>query len=176
MSKLITHIDEKWYAVRTKFRSEKYVVEGLNLQGVTGYIPLLKKVKQYSKKKKEHFIPLIHCYVFVKVSSKNYKKIYSINGVFDFVRIGGRMIPIPDDEIILMQRIVGERFDLRADVLTPVEGAPVEILAGSLTGLRGTLVKQANNNEFVVKLDHVGMNLYMNVPIEMMRVLHSMAV
>lgn len=169
MGSRIEHTEARWYAVRTKFRSEKSVVKGLKTLSVEAYVPLLKRVKQYASKRKEYQVPLINCYVFVRVSVMDFKRIYHVQGLFDFVTIGGRLIAIPDQEMELMQRIVGERYELSSKQTEYSEGQEVEIIAGSLTGLKGILVKRSNKKEFIIKLDHVGIDLIMEVPVEMLR-------
>ena len=45
-------LETKWYAVYTRPRFEKQVLKGLLDQGIEGYLPLIKTMRQWSDRKK----------------------------------------------------------------------------------------------------------------------------
>ena len=170
---MINELDEKekkWFAIYTKFKCEKYVGERLAKMGIESYIPLIKKTKYYVSKKKEYHVPLINCYAFVYISKEEYLKVLQTEYVIKFIRIGEDLIAIPHDEIDLLKRIVGELEEsvslYEGDL---VIGQKVEIIAGQLTGIKGTLVKQKNSSHFVVKLEKIMAYLQVDVDINLLR-------
>ena len=60
-----------WFAIYTKPKNEKKVVEGLEKIGVEVYCPMITQVKQWSDRKKKVEMPLINSYVFVNIADKN---------------------------------------------------------------------------------------------------------
>ena len=162
----------RWFAIYTKYKCEKYVVDKLKRKGVQAYIPLLTKVKKYTRKTKEYQLPLINCYAFVKITKPQYVKVLETEYVMGFIKQRKNLISIPEDEINLLRRIVGELQDIEMTPISFEPGAPVEIISGNLTGVKGKLVKTRGKNEFVVELSNIGFQLQMIIDKSMLRPLN----
>ena len=159
-----------WYAIKTKFKTEKFVVDQLTKKGVEAYIPLIHVTKRYSKKIKKLKLPLINNYAFVKISKPERLSVLQTEYVYNFVGSKGIMESIPDHEISLLKQIVGE-FEEHVNV-SSIEwqiGENVEIISGSLTGIRGKLVEKAGKNNFVVELTSIGIELQMEIEIKLLK-------
>ena len=65
-----------WYVLYTKSRNEKLVAERLKEIGIETYCPVLKKVKQWSDRKKVVEEPLFKSYVFVRLEEHNRKDVF----------------------------------------------------------------------------------------------------
>lgn len=175
----INHLSDsesKWFAIYTKYKCEKYVAEQLAKKGVAAYVPLITKIKQYTSKVKRYDVPLINCYVFVKITKDQYVKVLETEYVFSFIKQRGSLISIPDNEISLLKRIVGEIDDIAAGNIEMGIGDEVEIIGGNLTGIRGRLVMAQGKNKFIVQLYSIGMQLSMIVDIGLLRLLKSKAI
>jgi len=167
--------EKKWFAIYTKYKCEKYVVDKLSKKNIEAYIPLLKTTKRYIRKVKTTEVPLINCYAFVKISKEQYVKVLQTEYVSRFIKQRNDLLAIPEEEIILLKKIVGEyQEDLTIAEYEYVEGQQVEIIAGSLTGLNGILVSQKNKNLFVVQLDHIGIQLRIDINPGLLRPLHTL--
>jgi len=83
---------ENWYAVHTRARHERAVVQRLREQGVTTFLPLVTEVHRWSDRRKSVELPLFGCYVFVKLAPTGEERlrVLRIDGVFKFV--GSRRI------------------------------------------------------------------------------------
>ncbi len=167
------HKDEpRWFAIYTKYKCEKYVVDKLKRKRIHAYVPLLSKIKKYSRKTKEYKIPLINCYAFVYITNSQYVKVLETEHVMGYIKQGKNLISIPKKEIDLLKRIVGE---LEYIEMTPLEfqpGAPVEIISGNLTGVRGKLIDTKGKHEFVVDLQNMGFQLQMIIDKSLLRPLN----
>ena len=129
------HLDEheaRWFAVYTRPKGEKMAFRYLTQKRVTAYLPLQKLVRQYASKRKTVELPLITCYIFVKITSKEYVKVLETENVLNFVKFNKNLIAIPEDEIELMKRLLGEGWEVEATPLDFVEGDEVEIIKGRL--------------------------------------------
>lgn len=163
------HLDEdesKWFAVYTRSKSEKKLCKGLEKKKIEAYVPLLEKTRIYGRKKRVVSLPLINCYVFVKIVKSQYISVLEMQEVISFVRFSQNLVSIPEKEIKLLQKIVGNAQDIELEGRPLTPGRAVEIIAGALTGIKGTLLSQKNKNEFIVELEHIGINLRMSVPKE----------
>lgn len=160
----INHLEDdvpKWFAIFTKYKCEKYVVDRLRKKGVDAYIPILSVVKKYARKTKHVQLPLINCYAFVRITKSQYVKVLETEYVSGFIKQRKNLISIPPREIELLKRIVGEIDGVQSQPLSMEPGSEVEIIGGSLTGVKGKLVKRHGTNTFVVALESIGYQLEM---------------
>jgi transcription antitermination factor NusG len=172
-SKYINDLDphiKKWFAIYTKYKCEKYVVDNLKKKGIEAYLPLLSVTKRYTRKVKTYNVPLINCYAFAKITKDEYIKVIQTEYVFKFLKQRNDLISIPENEIILLKKIVGE-FEEEVSLFEGefVPGQKVEVISGSLTGLKGQLISQKNKSEFLVELNHMGIILKMSIPTGLLR-------
>ncbi len=156
--------EKKWFAINTKFKCEKYVVDILSKAGIESYVPLIETIKKYSSKVKKYKIPLINCYAFVKISRREYIKVLETQYVLKFIKVGQDLISIPEHEILLLKKIVGEFKDkMQLGEGSFEMGQEVEVIAGQLTGLKGILVESNNKSDFIVELKHIGIQLQIKI-------------
>ncbi|MBK8501574.1 MAG: UpxY family transcription antiterminator [Saprospiraceae bacterium] len=145
---------KRWYAIVTKYRNEKMIAKKLNAINHEAYVPLMKTVRQYTSRKKIHHLPLINCYVFVKIDLKDMVKVLEITNVFHFVKFGNEIAEISENEITILRRITEVDYPLEViDHSVLSAGDQVEIIEGPLAGIRGTLIKNQNKKKFVVEFD-----------------------
>lgn len=174
-----THSDEKqvlqWYAVHTKYKCEKYVVESLVKKNITAYTPLLTTTKQYTRKIVKREIPLINCYVFVHIDLADMVKVLQTEYVYSFLRIGKEISPVQQDEINILKRITGDYQDIVLEDFSYVEGMPVEIISGNMTGVKGILLEKKGNHNFVVELQSLSYQLKINVDPSILKPLRKVA-
>ena len=178
ISTLINHLsdsEERWFAVYTKYKCEKYVVDQLARQGISAYVPLITKTKKYSSRVKTNIVPLINSYVFVHIKKEDYVRVLQSEYVFTFVKQRKNIISIPDEEINLLKMIVGEMEHLEIGGILYEKGDEVEIIGGDLTGIRGQLVSKDGKNSFVVQLVSIGMQLTMTIDKSNLRLLKKRA-
>lgn len=159
----------RWYAIYTKFKSEKFVASNLEKKGIVAYVPLIEKTKRYQRKIKKYQIPLINSYVFVNILPHQRTPVLETEYVSKFIRIGKDLSSIPEEEINVLKRIVG---DIEEVVVSPLGfnvGDQVEIIAGQLSGLSGKLVTRVGKKSFIVELNHIGIQLSMNIDLSQLQ-------
>jgi transcriptional antiterminator NusG len=150
--------EPRWFAVYTRYKREKLVAQQLRDKGIEVYLPLQHFTRRYTRKIKKVEIPLISCYVFARITKKEYVPVLETPDVVQFVRFAKNLISIPEREIEVMQRVVGERVDIEVEPGRFVAGQPVEIVSGNLTGLKGKLIDKANKN-FLIELENLSYTL-----------------
>ncbi|MGB0983027.1 MAG: KOW motif-containing protein, partial [Saprospiraceae bacterium] len=113
-------------------------------------------VKEWSKKRRTMELPLISCYIFVKITSEEYVPVLETEYVMKFLRIGKDLIAIPDDEIILIQKILQDNLDFEIEATQNFkEGDIVEVIEGNLKGTKGQLVEIEGKNRVLITLEHI---------------------
>lgn len=164
------HINEpRWFALYVRYKREKLVYERLQDKGIYAYLPLQKITRRYTRKVKKLEIPLISCYLFTRITKKEYLPVLKTDDVLHFVRISKQMIAIPEQEIQLLKRVIGGGMDISADPISYQKGDKVEIIGGNLTGIKGTLVDRGNKKDFLVELQHTGYALRMQIDQSLLR-------
>jgi len=162
----INHLDEneaKWFAVYTHYKREKRIQEALNAKSVHCFLPLLKVTRYYTRKIKKVELPLINCYLFVKIIKKEYIPVLETQDVVGFLKIGKNLISIPEHEINIMKMIVGQNVEVEVLPGLINKGDEVEIIGGQLTGLRGRFLDIQNEKNFLVELENMGYSLLINI-------------
>ncbi|MBK9042469.1 MAG: UpxY family transcription antiterminator [Saprospiraceae bacterium] len=162
--------DERWFAVYTKYKCEKFVAGQLAKKNIQAYVPLVAKTKRYSRKIKHYEVPLINCYVFVKIKKADYLRTLETEFVMKFLKNGNDLLAIPESEIQILKRVGGqaeETFENSSMVLD--QGQWVEVVAGQLTGMKGKIMTQAGKKSFVVDLETIGYHLRVNIDLKWLR-------
>ena len=163
---IVNQLDEKvhrWFAVYTKYKAEKYVAENLGKKGIQAYVPLMKKTKVYKSKVKHTNLPLINCYVFVRIIKSEYVKVLESEFVMKFLKQRKELIAIPEEEIVMLQRVVGEVVDMLPNTEVFDIGTPVEVVRGNLTGLKGKVIELKGKKEFLVSIDSIGYQMVLGI-------------
>lgn len=154
----------RWYAAYTKPRNEKKVYERLLSAGIETYLPLQRKLKQWSDRKKMVEEPLFRSYIFVRITQKEYYNVLNTFGIVRYITFEGKAVPIPDKQIDQIKQLLEQDVEIEAveEVITP--GTIVEVRFGSLMGLNGELVEHQGKKKVVVKINHISHSLLVTLP------------
>src|SRR5688572_25735780 len=96
----------KWYAIYTKPRCEKKVVEALTRKKIENYCPLNRVERYWSGNKKLMYEPLFPSYIFVRGTEVQHAEFKKINGIVNLVYWLGKPVVIPDLEIETIRRFL----------------------------------------------------------------------
>lgn len=155
--------EARWFAVYVNYKREKIVASSLAKKNIQYYLPLLPVVRKYVRKIKKLEIPLINCYIFVKITKAEYVKVLETEQVLNFVKFSKNLISIPESEIDLLRKILGQNLNLNVEKGLFKEGEEVEIIAGKLTGLKGRLLAKQGKQTFLISLSNIGYSLTIEV-------------
>lgn len=172
ISEAENHLHEseaRWFAVYCRSKSEKVVQRLLANKEIENYLPLQRVTRRYTRKIKHYDIPLISCYIFVKITKSEYVPVLETENVAKFIRFARNLYSIPEEQINLLKRIVGEGEDVVAEPGRFNEGDEVEVIGGKLTGLKGRMVERQGKKHLVVELESIGYTLRMTVDIALLR-------
>lgn len=168
----VNQLDEqqaRWFALYTMAKREKMVAKRLVQKSIQHYLPLLQLTRHYTRKIKRVELPLIRGYVFVCITKKEYVPVLETPDVVNFVKFNKNLIAIPEEEIDIIRRVVGDAVEAQAEPISFEPGDEVEIIGGQLTGIRGKLVSRENKREVLLELTTIGMALRVTVKEEYLR-------
>lgn len=146
-----------WHALYIKSRAEKKALTDLQNKGIEAFLPLQKKLRQWSDRKKWVDMPLIPGYLFVKVSNKEYDMALQSNHIVTYVRFEGKAAIIPDQQIEYLKLLLKQDnldIEIIQEKLEP--GQTIEVVAGPLIGLRGKLLQRNGKNKVAIELEDIG--------------------
>ena len=156
-------LETKWYAVYTRPRFEKQVVKALVDQGIEGYLPLIKTMRQWSDRKKMVEVPLFSSYVFVHIDRSFYDQVLQIHGVVKYISFEGKAATIPSDQIDNLKIIVDSNEKVETTWEARRKGDNVIVTAGSLIGLQGELITEGDRKKVLVRIQGIDQNLTVEV-------------
>jgi len=157
--------DYNWFAIYTNPRSEKKANRLLQEKDIITFLPLIKRLKQWSDRKKMVEEPLIRSYLFVYVSEREYFNVLNTPHVSRFITFEGRAVSIPENQIHVIKKLLST--DLEVDVTSEQleEGDTIRVAKGPLLGMEGKLIKYKQKKRVMVKLEQIGKSLIVNLPL-----------
>lgn len=153
-----------WYAVYTHSRAEKKVYQSYVEEGIEAFLPLQKKIKKWSDRKKVVEEPVIRSYVFIRVSEKEYYDALSIKGVVRYITFSGKAAIIPDWQIDILKNAIYYNVENSVVAGDFEPGDPVEICYGPFQGIKGYLTEHCGKKMFLIEISHIGRYLLLKIP------------
>jgi transcription antitermination factor NusG len=164
-----TPVEDKWYAVYTRPRAEKQVFQRLVEAGIETYLPLQKTYRKWSDRKKLVEMPLISSYIFVKTRSKFFTTVTKTYGVVRFLTFEGKKSPIPQQQIDNLRLLIDSNAEIEVTREQFEKGDNVKVVAGSLVGLTGELIKFNGRKRVVVRISNCDQNLVVKIPMAFLK-------
>ena len=151
---------KNWYALHTRARHERVVVQRLQERGVETFFPIVTETHRWSDRKKTVQLPLFGCYVFAKfVPNRSERlRVLRVDGVFGLVGSQGEGTPIPDQEIDGVRMLVEGTLPWSSHPFLKI-GQRVRIRSGALEGLEGILVSRNGSDTLVISVDAIQRSL-----------------
>ncbi|MBC7745691.1 MAG: UpxY family transcription antiterminator [Flavobacterium sp.] len=154
----------KWYPVYTNPRSEKKAAELLYKNGIEIYLPLQRQLKQWSDRKKWVEEPMIKSYLFVRITVKQQMQVLTTKGICRFIYFSGKVASMPDRQITQLQLLLASETELELTDQIFKPGEKVKVKAGPLMGLTGELIDYRSQKKMIVRLDHIGQAIMVQMP------------
>jgi transcription antitermination factor NusG len=143
------HTEERWYAVATNPRHEKWVALQMRGYDIDHFLPLYKSVRRWKDRRKQLELPLFPGYLFVHIALRNRLQVLQIPGVIQLVGASGKPSALPEHEIGAVRQSL-----LQAQGIEPHpylrEGVRVRVSSGAMQGVEGILIRR--KDEFRVVL------------------------
>jgi transcription antitermination factor NusG len=144
-----------WYAIHTRSRHEKRVLDELVRKDVEAFLPTITRWSRWKDRRKKIDWPLFPGYCFARFDTTAVLPVLKCPGVVAIVSIEGKPAPIPSEEIESIRTLVTS--DLKYDPCPLIkEGALVEVTTGPLRGVVGRLVRKGAHARLVLSVDLIG--------------------
>lgn len=156
----------RWYAIRTRSRTEKVVREQVMQRGLETFLPMMTRVSQWKDRRKRIQWPLFAGYCFARFSQNQRLLILQTPGVVQIIGSAvGRPEPIPDAEITALQRVTTSHYVY--DAYPHLEqGMAIEVIRGPLIGLQGNLLQKPEGCRLVIRVNLIGQGAAVHIRAE----------
>ncbi len=140
-----------WKVIYTASRQEKKVAALLNRFGIVYYLPLVKKLRIWSDRKKWVEMPFFNGYVFVKPEPSMRDKVLEIPGVVKYLKHNGADAAVSENELKLIQQLIETGYNVdTVDRVNLKKGDIVTIQQGPLKGIEAEVLKEPDGSEYVL--------------------------
>lgn len=141
-----------WRALRVRSRHEKMVAQHLRDRGLEEFLPLYSSKRMWSDRNPTVEMPLFPGYVFCRFSNTLRLLCISTPGVASVVGFGGEDASVDPGEIESIRQMIASGLPLEPrSYVRP--GQSVQIQAGPLAGLRGTVIREKGLWRVVVNVE-----------------------
>jgi transcription antitermination factor NusG len=154
-SQCVSQEEPRWYALHTRVRHEKSVERRLRDRGVEVFLPTTLEVHRWSDRKKKVEVPLFSCYVFVRcaLSAEDRARVYQVESVHGFVGVRGVRLPIPDEQIESIQKVLTQSAG-RSHPFLKV-GQRIRIRGGAMDGVEGVFLSENGDHSLIISVDAI---------------------
>ena len=154
----------EWYALHTRPRHEKLVIQRLVERGVETFLPVITETHRWSDRKKSVQLPLFSCYVFARFIPNRSERlqVLRVSGVLGLVGSQGEGTPIPDEQIDAVRTLVEGSVPWSSHPFLKI-GQRVRIRSGALNGMEGILVSRNGSDTLVISVDALQRSLAVRV-------------
>ncbi|HAV26302.1 MAG TPA: antitermination protein NusG [Bacteroidetes bacterium] len=159
-------VQENWKVVYVASRQEKKASLRMEQLGIVHFLPLYKKLSQWSDRKKWVEVPLFNGYMFVKPTALQRDSVLQIPGVVAFVRYNGDDAIVQEKEITNIKTVLASGYSLET-INTPQDftvGEQVEVVEGPLIGHTGDILRQNDKEHFLVSFGTLGQSIKIELP------------
>lgn len=160
-----------WYAIYVNSRAEKKVALELEYNNISYYLPMVKRLKQWSDRQKWVEEPLFRSYIFVNIEQSEFHKVLQTFGVVKYISFENKAVNIPEVQIIAIRNYLQDSDPENIDETDWKVGKRVEVISGSMVGLLGDLIEVQGKHKVKVEIEAVGSSLLINIPKNKLRII-----
>jgi len=140
-----------WFAILVRTGREKTATLLLENAGYECLLPVSKYTRRWSDRIKEVEVPLFPGYLFCRMGPQNRLPVLMTPGVIQIVGVGKSPIPVEEEEIAAIQRVVKNGLSTMPWPYLQV-GRVARIEEGPLRGMTGIIVRIKSGMKLVLSV------------------------
>lgn len=160
-----------WNVVYVASRQEKKVAMQLGKDNINHFLPVFKKLRQWSDRKKWVELPLFSGYIFVNITPVQRDKVLQVAGALAYVRYNGADAEVKQKEIDTIQTLLQSGYALES-VTVPDDyekGEKVMVTEGPLIGKVGEIIRKNKKKAFLISFETLGQSIKVELPHQILR-------
>jgi transcription antitermination factor NusG len=144
----------QWHALRLRSRQEFAVREALRAEGVEEFLPTFVTESQWTDRTVKVERPLFAGYSFARFVALDASRILQTRGVVEILSINQRPIPLSDEVIADLRRVVESPAPVS---LCPyVAGETVRVKSGPFAGVSGVIARVKGGATLTIPVEILG--------------------
>jgi transcription antitermination factor NusG len=140
-----------WFALMVRTGREKPATLHLENGGYECFLPVSKFLRRWSDRMKEIEVPLFPGYLFCRMDPHNRLPVLMTPGVIQIVGAGKSLIPVAEEEIAAIQRVVKNGLSTMPWPYLQV-GHVARIEEGPLRGMTGIIIRIKSGMKLVLSV------------------------
>jgi len=156
-------LEYNWFLVYTRSHHEKKIKEACARLNVETYLPLEKRLRYWSGRKKMVDFPLFPNYLFVKASCREYVKILEEPSVIGFVKNGSGLSVVPEKIVHNVKKVLDEKLEYMVSPGKPDSGSEVTVISGPLAGLSGEVIQYSGKSHLLIELKQISRSVLVKI-------------
>jgi transcriptional antiterminator RfaH len=156
-----------WYLLYTRPNREMKISYCLKKNNIQYFLPVIRKISQWNRRKKVIEMPLFPSYIFVKLTGMaDYFKTCNNEGVCGFVKSRKTLVWISEHLINQVRIAVENSESVYVSAGYFHLGEPVEVKDGILSGLSGELVQYNGKSKILLRMNMMNRSILVDLPEE----------
>ena len=155
----------EWFVLHTRSRQEKSLAADLTAMGVGCFLPMMRQVRYYGKRKMKVRLPIFPGYLFLRGTRDEAFEA-------DRTRRVAQIITVADQAQIDAEL---HNLHLALDREAPLdphpylrEGLPVEVRSGPFRGLRGVIERRTRADRLLLQIDMLGRGMSLEIDVDLL--------
>jgi transcription antitermination factor NusG len=157
-----------WFVIYTKPRHEFKVASQLENISINNFLPLVKRLRNWSDRRKYIDMPLFPSYIFVRLDQmQSYFRSLEIDGVLQFVKTGTQIANVSESVINNLKLIVSNSPDdveVSSERIYP--GKKLFISEGPFTGFCCEMIEHKGKQKMLVRIELLQRSILLDMPVE----------
>ena len=162
MIKLSSLDQKKWIAVYTRPKHERMVKQELEKKGFETYLPMLRKRRKWSDRKKWIEFPMFRSYVFSRITFNQVLPVLETIGVVKVIKFGKEPAVIKDQHLEGIKLMIEGGYNPQTTDYF-LRGDQVEVRDGPLKGMTGEVVRLDDHDRLVIRIDAIQHSLSVQI-------------
>jgi transcription termination/antitermination protein NusG len=154
-----------WFAVQVTPQHERKVALLLEYKGYEQFLPLYAVRRKWADRIKLIEQPLFPGYIFCRVNGPVVGLVRTTPGVVRIVGVGAQPVPVPDNEIDAIYRVLESRWDVCPYTARLEIGQKVLVKQGPLSGIVGKLLRIKGRNRLIICVDLIMKGISVDIDI-----------
>lgn len=156
-----------WFVIYTRPRHEKKIAKELENSSICNFLPLVKRLRNWSDRKKYIDAPLFPSYIFVRLEDmQTYFRSLEIDGVLHYVKVGRQIASVSETIINNLKLLVSHspnEVEVSSEYMCP--GRSLIIREGPFTGFCCEVVEYKGRQKMLVRIELLQRNILVDIPV-----------
>ena len=154
----ITMTDAPWWVAKVKPRQEKALAFDLMERSIEYYLPMYKKTtrRRDNNKPRKTILCLFSGYISFRPALRTERTIFATNRVVSLVQVRNQTHFVKQLNQIYHTLDLGVALEPCPHAADLAPGQPVEVVAGPMRGITGTVIKMQSTQKLILSVDILG--------------------